>query len=205
MAYGKAYAWDIGLGHVIRQSRVRPADRDEPYQPEKGEQMKIRTLVSFALPMTILIAGCATIVGDAAQTVPLSTEPSGATFVITDETGKEVAQGTTPTTVTLQKGTGSYWGGKKYKVTFTLPGMEDQTVDVKASPNGWYIGGNFVFGGLIGWFIVDPLTGKMFTLYPKQVNAKFAQADANDGQPSLRFADIKDIPEALYPNLVRVK
>jgi hypothetical protein len=166
--------------------------------------MKIRTLISLVTPV-MLIAGCATIVGKAEQAVPLNTEPSGATFVITDEAGREVAQGTTPSTITLQKGTGSYWGGKKYKVTFALPGMQEQTVDVKASPNGWYIGGNFVFGGLIGWFIVDPLSGKMFTLYPKQVNAKFSQADAHDGQPSLKFAYIGDIPEALYPNLVPVK
>ena len=166
--------------------------------------MKIRTLISLIAPV-MLIAGCATIVGKAEQVVPLNTEPSGAAFVITDEAGKEVAQGTTPSTVTLQKGTGSYWGGKKYKVTFTLPGMQEQTVDVKASPNGWYIGGNFVFGGLIGWFIVDPLTGKMFTLYPKEVTAKFSQAEAGHGQHSLKFADIGDIPETLYPYLVQVK
>ena len=36
--------------------------------------------------------------------------------------------------------------------------------------DGWYIGGNILVGGLIGWFIVDPLTGAMYTL-PKEVNA----------------------------------
>lgn len=45
---------------------------------------------------------------------------------------------------------------------------------IKASANGWYIGGNIVFGGLIGWLAVDPFNGGMYTLKPKETNAILA-------------------------------
>jgi hypothetical protein len=42
------------------------------------------------------------------------------------------------------------------------------TVDTRL--NGWYIGGNLVFGGLVGWLIVDPLTGAMWTIDNNDIN-----------------------------------
>ena len=36
--------------------------------------------------------------------------------------------------------------------------------------NGWYFG-NIIFGGLIGMLAVDPATGAMYTLSPKEVLA----------------------------------
>ena len=40
-------------------------------------------------------------------------------------------------------------------------GYEPVTLPIKANANGWYIGGNLVFGGLIGWLAVDPFNGGM--------------------------------------------
>lgn len=54
-------------------------------------------------------------------------------------------------------------------------GYEKKQLTVYGSPNGWYIGGNFVFGGLIGYLIVDPLTGAMWTLTPDRITAELAQ------------------------------
>lgn len=45
------------------------------------------------------LIGCATIIGDSTQLVPISSTPSGATVVIKDETNNELYNGTTPTTV----------------------------------------------------------------------------------------------------------
>lgn len=72
------------------------------------------------------------------------------TVSITDEKGSEVFKGTTPTSVTLQKSTGAYRGKKSFTVTISKAGFQTQTIPVQASANGWYIAGNFVFGGLIG-------------------------------------------------------
>jgi len=73
--------------------------------------------------------------------------------------------------VTLAKSDGSYFGKKSYEITFTKEKYTPVTLPIKASANGWYIGGNFVFGGLIGWLAVDPFNGGMYTLHPKETNA----------------------------------
>jgi hypothetical protein len=121
------------------------------------------------LAATLVVTGCATIVGSPTHLMPINSTPSEASVAITDEKGTNIFKGTTPTSVMLMKSDGSYWGGKTYTVVLSKAGYEDQTVTVKASPNGWYIGGNFIFGGLIGWLIVDPLNGHMYNLEPDNV------------------------------------
>jgi hypothetical protein len=124
-------------------------------------------MAGLATICNLVLFGCATIMGDSTHTLPIASSPDGTVIEITDEKGVEIYKGQTPTTVTLPKSDGSYWGGKKYTVKLTKEGFETQSVNIKATANGWYIAGNLVFGGLIGWFIVDPLNGKMYNLTPK--------------------------------------
>ena len=63
---------------------------------------------------------------------------------------------------------------KKYTVKISKEGYAVQTVTVDTKANGWYIGGNILLGGLIGWLIVDPATGAMRTLDTKEINATLA-------------------------------
>ena len=121
-----------------------------------------------------LLTGCATIVGDDTQLVQVNSDPAGADFQIKDDAGRVVAQGKTPQAVTLAKSDGSYFGKKNYQVTLSKDGYSAVTLPIKASANGWYIGGNIVFGGLIGWLAVDPFNGGMYTLKPKETNAILA-------------------------------
>src|SRR5690606_25407243 len=97
----------------------------------------------FALSASLL-GGCATIAGDKTQLIPISSTPSDATILITDEKGLQVFKGVTPTNVTLQKSDGSYWGKKNYTVEITKEGYEKQIIPISASANGWYIGGNLI-------------------------------------------------------------
>jgi hypothetical protein len=132
-------------------------------------------VVKFILGLVAIsqFSACATIVGNPNHVLPISSTPSGANIKVIDETGKNVFEGKTPTTVNLPKSDGSYWGGKSYEVTLSRDGFNPKTIPVKTNPNFWYIGGNFVFGGLIGWFIVDPLNGGMYDMYPSAVEAVF--------------------------------
>lgn len=120
---------------------------------------------------SLLLSGCATIVGDSTQLVQVNSQPPGAKFSIKDDSGSVIAQGTTPQSVALSKSDGSYFGKKNYQITMTKDGYSPVTLPIKASANGWYIGGNIIFGGLIGWLAVDPFNGGMYTLNPKQANA----------------------------------
>lgn len=156
----------------------------------------------------LLFAGCASIVGVPTQDLPVSSDPSGATVSIVDEEGLAVFKGRTPTTVTLQKSTGNYWGGKSYKVRIELEGHEPQVVDVVARPNGWYLFGNIAFGGALGHFVIDPFTGKMYKLVPESVAATLVKpaktgSIGKQGQV-VTVVLLSDVPQAARANLVPI-
>jgi hypothetical protein len=162
----------------------------------------------FLLSLSImLLSGCATIVGDKTQLIPISSTPSEANILIVDETGTEVFKGLTPTTVTLQKSDGTYWGKKSFTVEITKEGYEKQVIPVTASANGWYIGGNIIFGGIIGWFIVDPLNGAMYTLSPEQVTSTLGEKMAHNNHASdgsISIVLIQDVPSELRSQMTKV-
>ena len=156
----------------------------------------------------LLISGCATIIGDKTQLMNISSQPSGAQITITDEKGKAVFEGQTPTNVTLDKSDGSYWGGKSYTVKIAKEGFETQSIPVKSGVNGWYIGGNFIFGGLIGWFIVDPLTGAMYTLSPDKIEASMGQKTAHNNRAedgNIAIVLLEDVPVQLRDKMVMIR
>ena len=168
--------------------------------------MKKRILLS-SLVFGLFVSGCATIVGDRTQLVPIKSEPSGANITITDETGAVVFEGKTPTTVTLEKSDGSYWGGKDYAVKITKDGHEERSIPINSHPNGWYVAGNLLFGGLIGWFIVDPLNGAMYTLSPDQVSATMGAETAHNNHPadgSISIVLLQDVPTSMRKEMKKL-
>ena len=127
-----------------------------------------KVLVSI-LALTILIS-CATIMGKSGpETLNIRSIPEQARVVITDEAGLKIFEGMTPTSLPLEKKKG-YFSGKKYTVTISKTDFTEHTVTVDTRVNGWYIGGNLIFGGLIGYLIVDPATGAMWTLDTNNVD-----------------------------------
>ncbi len=50
--------------------------------------------------------------------------------------------------------------------------------------DGWYSAGNFIFGGLPGYLLVNPLTGAMFTIEHKRIAAKPGQGTASNDTES---------------------
>lgn len=156
----------------------------------------------------LLISGCATIVGKSDQLISLNSQPSAAKVSITDEKGVTVMTGVTPTTVTLKKSDGSWFGGKTYLVKVEKDGYETQTIQINHQPNGWYIAGNLIFGGLIGWFIVDPLSGAMYNLTPDQINPTLTplkMSENKGGEQTLTIALLEDVPQELRSKMTRIK
>ncbi len=155
----------------------------------------------------LFVTACATILGDKTQLMNISSNPSGADIKITDERGQVITEGKTPTNVTLQKSDGSYWGKKSYTVNISKPGFAEQTIAVTASANAWYIGGNLIFGGLIGWFIVDPMNGGMYTLSPKDVSTTLSAKTADNNQfkdGNIAILLLEDVPPALRDKMVKI-
>lgn len=136
-----------------------------------------RVLLVSLIVATTTFTGCASIFSGSKQTISFKSEPELSNITITNKAGEKIHTGTTPATVTLKKSAG-YFKPENYKVTFVKEGYVSQTLDVKATVNGWYFG-NILFGGVIGILIVDPLTGAMYSLNPKDVNTVLKANDVN--------------------------
>jgi hypothetical protein len=135
----------------------------------------------LACAMLALCQGCASIMCGAEKTVNVSSSPSGASFRVLSPTGAVIAQGITPANVTLKRGRGYFEAGD-YRVAFHREGRIDTTTPVpQGFETGWYLGGNLVFGGLLGWFVIDPLTGAMWDI--KDVSASLPAAAAASFHP----------------------
>ena len=132
---------------------------------------------------------------DSKEVVMINSSPTSAQIAIADQSGIEIYRGTTPATVTLDASAG-YFDGQQYTITFSKAGHDPTTVKVDSRINGWYVA-NIVFGGFIGWLIVDPLTGAMWALNSEQVNGTLAETVASNetSSPQLRIVAIDSVPE----------
>ena len=164
--------------------------------------MKLLKITAAVAALSVL-SGCATIVGDKEQTVTITSQPTDAALTITDEKGTEVHNGSTPATVQLRKADGSYFGGKSYTVELSKVGYENRTLMIESTPNGWYVGGNLLFGGFIGWLIVDPLTGAMYNLTPDNIDATLGEAvtSTENGDSEITLVMAQDVPEHLQDKM----
>jgi len=121
----------------------------------------------FTLILVLTVSGCASIVSDSRYPVQVNTAPVGVPFEVKNEDSRIVASGVTPSNIMLKSGSG-YFNGEEYTFIFTSECDSTRQQILDSELDGWYFG-NLLFGGFIGLFIVDPLTGAMFKL-PENVN-----------------------------------
>lgn len=131
--------------------------------------MRTRILAAALAAAVACISGCATIfTGGGTQKVSIASAPPGAQVSITNRAGQVVSTGTTPFEVKLKKGAG-YFKSENYTLSFTMPGYQSQQARLTPRISGWYFG-NIAIGGLIGMVGIDPATGAMYKLEPKDVD-----------------------------------
>jgi hypothetical protein len=150
---------------------------------------KILSLIAVA----IILSSCATIVSKSSSMVGVDTTPQGAVVQILNRKGEIVYSGHTPTTLSLKHGSG-FFKKASYQVKLSMDGYESKTVVINAHVNGWYWG-NLVFGGFIGFLIIDPATGAMYKLNNDYVDEKM----------TLKVVTLKDIPAERRKDLVRLQ
>ncbi len=170
---------------------------------EKTKSSRFVVCVAMAI---FILAGCASIVSRSNWPVAIRSTPDQADISVTDvKEGKEIFKGKTPTIVTLSS-KGGYFKGMTYLVQVSKDGFERQDREIVSSINGWYFG-NILLGGLIGMLIVDPLTGAMWTLSPKEINSPLQSktSEVPGDQRTLSIVLIKDVPDQLRDNLIRVR
>ena len=122
-----------------------------------------RTIFSLVFA-SMMLTSCATIVSGSRQIVKFNSTPSRASVFIN---GKEM--GITPFAPKLKR-------NENYKVSIKLEGYHPYEVELTKKFNEWYIG-NILFGGIIG-LVIDPITGAVYKLTPKEVNAELHRGTA---------------------------
>ena len=110
------------------------------------------------------ISACATIMRENTQIIPIKANTEQVTIKILNKSGEVVFEGKTPTTINLKTSTSGYFNPEKHTVIASKDGFKTQTTIIDWHVSGWYWAGNFLIGGLIGYLIVDPLTGDMYYL-----------------------------------------
>jgi hypothetical protein len=147
---------------------------------------------SFFIMTFIILPGCASIVNGGPGIVTMKSNPSDAKLTIYNmRTGDKIENSTTPHTATLKRGAG-YFKSAKYRVVIEKEGYESKEFEITGKAGGWYIAGNLVFGGLIGWLAVDPATGAMWVLRPKEINAELVKKQTTMQQENNLVLFIKE-------------
>jgi hypothetical protein len=146
---------------------------------KRSGEMRRGLLICGAVAALAVVggSGCASIVKGTRQSVSIQSTPAGCRVTVSDMSGSVVTTQQTPCTVSLARGRGFFSAGD-YRVRIEKEGYAPAEIHVSGSLGGWYIIGNFFIGGLIGWVIVDPLTGAMWTLGPDPVSANLAPQGA---------------------------
>jgi len=162
---------------------------------------KIVNLLIFLFVAFPFLAGCASIVSKSEYSVSISSQPEEAEITIKNRAGESIFSGRTPTTLTLKANAG-YFKGENYTVTFQKDGYTAHTAQIERGVDGWYVAGNIVFGGLIGWIIVDPATGAMWTL--KKLHVEMSPSQASSMEKEVQIVTIDKIPDHFRSQMVRV-
>lgn len=123
----------------------------------------MRKTVLFAIAM-LSLSSCATIISTSKQNVKFNSTPQNATILV-----DEVEVGKTPFEMKLER-------KSEHSVVIKLDGYKNYETKLTKKFNAWYLG-NIIFGGIIG-LVVDPITGAIYELSPKEINANLEQGVA---------------------------
>lgn len=159
-----------------------------------GRLLSLIVLVAFTTSCASFVDLCT---GGYHRTTGLNSNPSGAKVTVYDKKGAVVFSSTTPTQIKLKPHAG-YMSGARYRIVFEMESYASHEVQIRAGIKGWYIA-NIAAGGLIGFLIVNPLTGSMYTLHPKDVNVSLtpqhARLTTTDGSLVILLKD--EVPASI--------
>ena len=113
-----------------------------------------------------------------------------------------VYSGNTPAFLYLEAGDG-FFSRAYYTLTLEKDDYATKTIPIQFKIDGWYIGGNILFGGLIGWLIVDPATGAMWKLENAFINETLNKP-ASSNASKLNIRNINEIPDNWKSKLVKI-
>jgi hypothetical protein len=159
-----------------------------------------------AFVLMVFSQGCASIVAGN-KSVRIMSTPTDALITVTDKDGAQIYTGKTVpggTKISLPSPGKGWFASNEYKVKFTKVGCRDCEYTIERGLSGWYLVGNLFFGGLIGYIVVDPLTGAMWSFKDLNVTLKNVGSASlpGDGRPQVMTLD--QMPQSLRSQLLRI-
>lgn len=124
---------------------------------------KISTLVYSAI-ICALLSSCATVMRDETQDIPIHSNVKEVNIRVLNRHGIAVYEGQAPTVVPLKTSRNGYFSPAKYTIEASKEGYVPIRQPLGRAVSLWNYLGNIVIGGIIGYLIVDPLTGRMYSL-----------------------------------------
>lgn len=118
--------------------------------------------------MLLCSMGCASIVHQTTQQVPVKSDPPGAAITVACGDVANDPKLVTPATVTVHRKPDSC------VIRLTKDGYQPSETSLTKSVSGWYAG-NILLGGIIG-LIVDAANGAMWNRAPHEVDVKLQPA-----------------------------
>lgn len=132
-----------------------------------------RGVLGLLLLSSLGTGGCASIIVGRTQVVRFTCDPQEARYELVSKKGEVVHRGTTPETVTLKRGRGFFLGAD-LTMNAWKEGYERAEKPIHMYVNLPYAVGNLIFGGAIGYLILDPITGAMFS-FPEKVHVNLTK------------------------------
>lgn len=162
-----------------------------------------KTIYIVLCMCVVFLIGCATIVSKSKYPVNLTSEPTGANITILNGKGEIVFTGETPMEVTLNAGEG-YYERADYKIVVEKEGYEKRIISLTSNIDPWYGMGNYVFGSLIGWLIIDPATGAMWKVMAEDINTELLKLEEGEDK-TFGIMTIDELPQEYMKYLIRIE
>jgi hypothetical protein len=143
------------------------------------------------LAFSLVLSSCATLVTQTSWPVSVNSQPP-AKLRVTDSKGRQVFSGTTPANLNLKSGEG-YFKKARYTLTMAADGYDTLQVPLKATFNKWYLG-NILFSGLVGFLVVDPVTGAAFRIDQPEADYVLVKSTAYE-VTRLKVFQIHNMPD----------
>ena len=142
----------------------------------------MKSIIAFSSVFVILLfSSCASLISKSNYRLPIGVNPPGSKVVVKSHSKKRgdsvVFKGNAPCVVVLPSAE-KYFKKATYTIELSAEGRIPKTVPITTEIDDWYWG-NILVGGLIGWIIVDPLTGSMYKITEKRILENL-QKESND-------------------------
>lgn len=159
--------------------------------------MKVTAFICSII-LSVLVSACSSM--DSSVAYMRMAPKDRPQLTVTDEKNQLIFQGASPADVQLNMLTAN-GKDKSYNLEVAIKGVITHNIPLKHNQEGWFIAGNLVSKGPVGWLVVNPRNGALYLRSPTDKASEPTKADEN----SLSIVMIDDLPPSMANQLVGIE